>query len=221
MQHLSQLATDGPVLITAGQQGTEAFDPAYTEGQTYVQDLGLATTTSSAQILANNGAGDFSASASPSDTRRRHRHGRFQRRRPARPGRRHLVDPGDRAQQRLGRLHRRQTAIPSPPATRPRRSPSATSPATQRHLDIAVLLASTSTGAYSVAVYTGNGDGRFATPVISAAGNGDASGSAARHDGRRRLQRRRQDRPGLHHRQRPGRRDARRAPAARSARPPA
>ena len=31
--------------------------------------------------------------------------------------------------------------------------------------------------AYSVAVYTGNGDGTFATPVISAAGNGDSSGT--------------------------------------------
>ena len=43
-------------------------------------------------------------------------------------------------------------------------------------LDIAVLLASTSTDAYSVAVYTGNGNGTFATPVITAAGNGVASG---------------------------------------------
>ena len=41
-----------------------------------------------------------------------------------------------------------------------------------------MLLASTSTDAYSVAVYTGNGDGTFATPVISAAGNGDAIRSA-------------------------------------------
>ena len=46
LQQLSQLTTDGPVLITAGQQGTEAFQPAYSEGQTYVQDLALATSTS-------------------------------------------------------------------------------------------------------------------------------------------------------------------------------
>ena len=75
-------------------------------------------------------------------------------------------------------------------------------------LDLAVLLASTSTGAYYVAVYTGDGTGSFATPVISAAGNGDASSAAARLDRRRRLQRRRQDRRRLHHRQRPARRDA-------------
>ena len=62
LQQLSQLSPDGPVLITAGQQGTEAFDPAYAKGQTYFQDLALATSTSSAQILANDGAGDFSAS---------------------------------------------------------------------------------------------------------------------------------------------------------------
>ena len=44
LQQLSQLTTDGPVLITAGQQGTEAFQPAYSDGQTYIQDLALATT---------------------------------------------------------------------------------------------------------------------------------------------------------------------------------
>ena len=39
-------------------------------------------------------------------------------------------------------------------------------------LDLAVLLANTSTGAYSVAVYAGAGNGTFASPVVSAAGNG-------------------------------------------------
>ena len=68
LQQLSQLTTDGPVLITAGQQGTEAFQPAYTEGQTYVQDLALATSTSAVQVMANNGAGDFSASATGTNT---------------------------------------------------------------------------------------------------------------------------------------------------------
>ena len=38
-----------------------------------------------------------------------------------------------------------------------------------------MLLASTSTDAYAVAVYTGTGDGTFTTPVVTAAGNGDAS----------------------------------------------
>ena len=62
LQKVSQLTSDGPVLITAGQQGTEQFDPVYTEGQTNLQDLGLATSTSLAQILANDGTGDFSGS---------------------------------------------------------------------------------------------------------------------------------------------------------------
>ena len=44
-------------------------------------------------------------------------------------------------------------------------------------LDLAVLLASTSTSAYSVAIYTGTGTGTFGTPVITAAGNGASSGS--------------------------------------------
>ena len=45
-------------------------------------------------------------------------------------------------------------------------------------LDLAVLRASTSTGDYSVAVYVGNGDGTFSTPVVSSAGNGVSSGAA-------------------------------------------
>ncbi len=69
LEKLSQLATDGPVLITDGQQGPEAFQPAYTEGQTYVQDLAISTGSSSSQILANDGTGDFSApTVSASDT---------------------------------------------------------------------------------------------------------------------------------------------------------
>jgi hypothetical protein len=46
LHQLSQLATNGPVLITAGQQGTEAFQSAYSEGQSSIQDLALATTAS-------------------------------------------------------------------------------------------------------------------------------------------------------------------------------
>src|SRR5262249_15558370 len=67
LQHLSQLATNGPVLITAGQQGTEQFDPVYTEGQTSLQDLGLATSTSSAQILSNYGMGTVAGTTTATD----------------------------------------------------------------------------------------------------------------------------------------------------------
>jgi hypothetical protein len=68
LQKLSQLTTDGPVLITNGQQGTGAFQSTCTEGQSYVQDLALATSASAVQVITNNSAGDFSASVSVTDT---------------------------------------------------------------------------------------------------------------------------------------------------------
>ena len=109
LQQLSQLTTDGPVLITAGQQGTEAFQSAYTEGQSYVQDLALATTTSVVQVMANDGDGRlFIAAVVRFRHRRGHGLGRLQWRWRTRPRRRHVVDPEDRTEQRLGRLHRRQ-----------------------------------------------------------------------------------------------------------------
>src|SRR6202041_3395992 len=61
LQQISQVTSGGPVLITSGQQGTQQFLPVYNEGQTYLQDLALASSTSSAQITANDGAGSFTA----------------------------------------------------------------------------------------------------------------------------------------------------------------
>ena len=61
LQQLSQVSSGGPVLITTGQQPPERFDPVYNDGQTDYQDLALASSTSSSQILANDGAGDFTA----------------------------------------------------------------------------------------------------------------------------------------------------------------
>ena len=46
-------------------------------------------------------------------------------------------------------------------------------------LDLAVVLANTSTNAYAVAVYAGAGNGSFATPVVSAAGNGIYGGNSS------------------------------------------
>ncbi len=67
LQQISQVTSDGPVLITAGQQGTEQFVPVY-DGQSYFQNLSLASSTTSAQILANDGSGGFTAAdvSSPS-----------------------------------------------------------------------------------------------------------------------------------------------------------
>ena len=187
MQQLSQLTTNGPVLITAGQQGTEAFEPAYTEGQPYVQDLALATTPSAAQIMPNDGAGDFSASVSASDTVIGTAAGDFN---------------GD-GEPDLAVVTSSTLAIElNDGAGGYTAGDSYTIPSCYEAkgvavgnftghddstLDIAVLLAFTGTGpdhgAYYVAVYTGNGDGPFDTPAISAAGNGDAIGSPARFSG--------------------------------------
>ena len=110
-------------------------------------------------------------------TRRGHGLGRLQRRRRARPGRGHLVDPGDRAQQRRGRLHRRQQLFDPlrlrrqgrgrRQLHRPRSTACSTSPCCWPRPAPRPI---------TVAVYTGNGDGTFASPVITAAGNGVASG---------------------------------------------
>jgi len=59
LQHLSQITANGPVLITAGQQGTEHFDPMYNSGQTALQDLALSDMTTGNEVLANDGTGTF------------------------------------------------------------------------------------------------------------------------------------------------------------------
>ena len=177
MQHLSQLATDGPVLITAGQQGTEAFEPAYTEGQTSVQDLALATSTSAVQIMPNDGSGDFSATVSASDAVVGTASGDFNG-----DGEPDLaVVSSSTLAIELNNGSGGFTAgssytIPSGYEAKGVAVGNFTGH-TGATLDIAVLLASTSTNAYSVAIYTGSGTGSFATPVISAAGNGVSSGA--------------------------------------------
>ena len=67
LQQLSQVTTGGPVVIATGQEPSERFDPVYNDGQSYFQDLALASSTSTSQILANDGAGNFTATGSTSD----------------------------------------------------------------------------------------------------------------------------------------------------------
>jgi hypothetical protein len=177
LQKLSQLATNGPVLITAGQQGTEAFEPAYSEGQTYFQDLGLATTTSFSQILANDGAGDFSASVTATDSVVGTASGVF-----TSNGEQDLtvVSSSTLAIELNngsgGFTAGNSYAIPSGYEAKGVVVGNFTGH-TNGTLDIAVLLASTSTNAYAVAVYTGAGNGTFGTAVVTAAGNGVSSGA--------------------------------------------
>ena len=169
LQQLAQVSSGGPVLITAGQQGTEAFDPVYNSGQSYVQDLGLASSTSTAQVLANDGTGNFTTSGTPSSTGvvgsvagdfngdgepdmavissstlailLNNGSGGFT------AGSSYTVPSGEYAQAiAVGNFTGHDDGT----------------------LDLAVLLTPTGrSGYYEVAIYTGNGDGTFATPVIT------------------------------------------------------
>jgi hypothetical protein len=177
LQKISQLATNGPVLITAGQQGTEAFDSAYTEGQSNIQDLALATTTSAVQIMPNDGAGDFSATVSATDTVVGSAEGDFNG-----DGKPDLaVVSSSTLAIKLNNGSGGFTAgssytIPAGYVAKGIAAGNFTGHVGAT-VDLAVLLASTSTNAYAVAIYTGSGSGTFATAVVSAAGNGVSSGA--------------------------------------------
>ena len=96
LQQLAQVSSGGPVLITAGQQGTEAFEPVYNRGsRTFRTWRWRARRGRRSWLMMVRAASRPSGSAFDSH---RHRRGRLQRRRRARHGRRQLVDPGDRAE---------------------------------------------------------------------------------------------------------------------------
>ena len=126
---------------------------------------------------STGGAGGFTAaSVSAIRHRRRHRLGRFQWRRRARPGRRHSSTLAIELNNGSGGFTAGDSySIPSGYEAKGVAVGNFTGHG-DSVLDIAVLLASTSTGAYSVAVYTGNGDGSFDTPVITSVDYGAASG---------------------------------------------
>jgi RHS repeat-associated protein len=177
LQKIAQLATNGPVLVTAGQQGTEAFQPAYSEGQTSIQDLALATSTSATKIMANDGAGNFSASVTAADTVVGNASGDLNN-----DGKPDLaVVTSSTLAIELNNGSGTFTAgssyvLPSGYQAKGVAVGNFTGH-TNSTLDIAVLLVSTTTNAYSVAVYTGAGTGTFPAPVVSAAGNGVSSGA--------------------------------------------
>ena len=178
LQQLAQVSSGRPVLITAGQQGIERFDPVYNDGQTDLQDLALASSTSASQILANDGAGNFSATDVTADIdvvgtasgdfngdglpdmavvnsstlaiMLNNGAGGFD------AGDTYSLPSGEEAKAiAVGNFTGHDDGT----------------------LDIAVLLApSDLSGDYSVAIYTGNGDGTFASPVVTSAGNGTSSG---------------------------------------------
>jgi len=172
----AQVSSGGPVLLTQGQQGTESFDPVYNSGQSNIQDLALVSGTAAAQIMANDGMGNFSISGTPSDTNLvgtasgdfngdgkpdvavvnsttlaillNNGSGGFT------AGSSYTLPSGYEAKAiAVGNFSGHSGSV----------------------LDIAVLLASTSTNAYYVAEYTGTGTGTFGSPVISPAGNGVSS----------------------------------------------
>ena len=145
-------------------------------------------------VLLGNGDGTFQPQVTYAVgvVPRRHRGGRLQRRRPARPGRRQL-----RRQHRVGAAGQRRRHLPAPGHLRGRvvtqtRSWRATSTATA-DLDLAVA---NYYGDGTVSVLLGNGDGTFQPQVTYAVGD------VPRRDRGGRLQRRRPPRPGRRQRRR-------------------
>ena len=193
LQQLSQVTTGGPVVIATGQEPSERFDPVYNSGQTHLQDLALASSTSTSQILANDGMGGFTASGSPSDdgvvgTASGDFNGDGK------------VDQAVVDSSTLAILLNNGSGgftagssygLPTDEEAKAI-AVGNFSGHTDGTLDIAVLLAST-TGSYgySVAVYVGNGDGTFSSPVVTSVAYGTSSGTAPDTMTMRRLQWRR------------------------------
>jgi YD repeat-containing protein len=181
LQTISNASPGGPALVTAGQQGTETFVPVYQGGgsTSYVQDLAIATSTASAQVLANNGAGAFAASVSATDNTVGTAAGDFDNN--------SWTDLAVLSTSALAIFLNNQSgnltagasyAMPAGYDAKGVVAGNFTGHA-NGVLDLAVLLASTSTNAYDIAEYTCDGDGTFAAPVISAVGNGVSSGTGA------------------------------------------
>ena len=179
LQRLSPVVAGFPVLITTGQEPSERFDPVYDNGQTYFQDLALAASTSTSQILANDGAGGFTAAGSTSDdgvvgtaTGDFNGDGR--------------VDQAVVDSSTLAILINNGSggftvgSSYTLPAGEEAKAVAVGNFTDQPDgiLDIAVLLApSDLSGDYSIALYAGTGEGTFASPAVSSAGNGVSSGS--------------------------------------------
>ncbi len=168
-------------MIATGQEPSERFDPVYNDGQSYFQDLALASSTSTSQILANDGAGDFTATGSPSDdgvvgtaSGDFNGDGRIDQAVVDSSTLAILINNGSG-----GFTAGSSYSLPTDEEAKAL-AVGNFSGHTDGTLDIAVLLAST-TGSYgySVAVYVGNGDGTFSSPVISSVAYGTSSGNFA------------------------------------------
>ncbi len=174
LQHLSQLTAGGPVLVTAGSQGTETFDPIYNHGESYLQDLVLGDMMATPQLLANDGNGNFfpttvNLSGSSAVTMAA---GDFNG-----DGITDLVEAGYSSFGQSAIMIQLSNGAGGFTAGNTYSLPSSGTPLavlvgnftghTNGVRDIAVVLG-VGTG-YQVAVYTGNGNGTFTTPVATAA----------------------------------------------------
>ena len=177
-----------------------------TEAAKPISKTSLATTPSSAQIMVNNGMGAFAGSVTASDTVVGTASGDYNG-----DGKPDLAVVSSSTLEILlnngtgGFTVGSSDSIPSGYEAKGIVAGNFNGSA----VTLAVLLASTSTNAYSVAIYTSTGSGTFGTPVITAAGHGHIIGFGSRFDRRGRLQWRRQERRRLHHGRRRARRYAR------------
>jgi RHS repeat-associated protein len=176
LQTIHQATAGDRVVITAGRQGTQRFNPVYDDGQTQLLDLAIASGPAASQLMVNDGNANFSSPGTLS----------FNAAIGAAAG--DLDGDGEPDQvvattSNVGVLLNDGAGGFTAGSTYPTPSGYATrgialgnfTGRTDGVLDLAVVRAPhtfSSNTQYTVAVYPGVGDGTFSTPVVSNVGNG-------------------------------------------------
>ena len=173
LQQITQAQPGGPVLLNEGQTGTTRYNPVYSNGG-LLQDLATSQVTTQANIAVNDGTGGFTAPIAPTSGSTTIATVAGDYNGDGRPDLAVLgastlvVQPNNGA----GAFGAATTInLPAGSVGRALAAGNFTGHTTGT-LDLAVVLANTSTGTYAVAIYTGAGNGTFAAPVVTQAGNG-------------------------------------------------